>query len=88
MKSHASYIYSAYSFISTLPEDRISQIGNLEINGIPIPSFDEELLVSLCEDATKLFQREPNIVEIDGDAIVVGDIHGSLHDLIRIIQYI
>ena len=42
MKTHASYIYSAYSFISTLPEDRISQIGNFEFNGIPIPSFDEE----------------------------------------------
>lgn len=88
MTKRASYIYSAYSFIHSLPEEQITQIGNLTVEGNPIPSLDEDLLIGLCEDATQIFKTEENIIDIDGDSIIVGDIHGSFHDLIRIIRYI
>lgn len=56
-------------------------------NGNPIPSFDEQLLIKLCEDASKIFQKEDNIIELNGDVIIVGDIHGSFHDLLRNLNF-
>lgn len=53
-----------------------------------IPSFDEELIIDLCFNAQNIFQKESNILELEGDLIVVGDIHGSLHDLLRILKFI
>ena len=88
MNTPASYIYSAYSFIDSISEEQLCQVGNLSVDGIPIPSFDEDLLIKLCQDAKRIFKYEENTIEIDGDAIIVGDIHGSLHDLLRIIKYI
>lgn len=88
MKEHASYVFSAYSSILALPEEKILQVGNQFKNGYPIPSFDEDLLINLCGDAQKLFEKENNIIELEGDTIVIGDIHGSIHDLLRILKYI
>lgn len=88
MTEHASYIFSAYSTILSLSEEEILQTGYQITNGSPIPSFDENLLIELCKDAQKLFKNEENIINLEGDIIVVGDIHGSLHDLLRILKYI
>lgn len=88
MSTPAAYIYSAYSFIKSLSDDELLQVGNLSTEGTPIPSFDQDLLIQLCKDAIKVFQNEPNIIEIEGDTIIVGDIHGSLHDLLRILRFI
>lgn len=88
MTEHASYIYDTYSFIHSLPMEQILQVGNLEIDGTPIPSFDEDLLINICEDATKLFEKEDNNLKIEGDVIIVGDLHGNFLDLLRILKYI
>ncbi|OHT10605.1 Serine/threonine-protein phosphatase PP1 [Tritrichomonas foetus] len=83
MASPAFQVFSAYSFVYTLPEDLITSVGE----SIAIPSFDEDVLSRLCQQALKLFEKEEIVSEIDGDVIVVGDIHGSLHDLLRIINF-
>lgn len=85
---HASYIFSAYSFVKTLSKEKLLQVGDQSFEENPIPSFDEDLLIHLCQDVQKIFEKEDNIVNIEGDVIVVGDIHGSFHDLLRIINYI
>ena len=61
---------------------------DLSVDGCLIPSFDEDLLIQLCEDATRVFQNEENTIIIEGDVIIIGDIHGSFHDLLRIIRLI
>lgn len=88
MSTPASYIFASYSFIHSLPEEQLLYVGNFAAEGSPIPSFDENLLIRLCEDAEKVLQKDENIIEMDGDVIIVGDIHGSLHDLLRILRYI
>lgn len=88
MESISSYILSAYSFISSNTDDMLLDAGNRSKNGNPIPSFDENLLIDLCSEATQIFANEKNILEIEGDIIIVGDIHGSLHDLLRILKFI
>ena len=88
MKQCASYILSAYSFVFTEPHDKILNTGYQLKDGNPIPSFDENLLINLCENAQQVFEKEENVLNIEGDFIVVGDIHGSLHDLLRILKFI
>lgn len=40
----------------------------------------------LCETASEIFQEEPNVVKVTGKAVIVGDLHGQLDDLIRILK--
>lgn len=88
MVESASYVLSAYSFIFTEKIDQILDVGYQSREGNPIPSFDENLLIDLCSEATQVFRTEDNTLKIDGDVIIVGDIHGSLHDLLRILKFI
>lgn len=88
MTNSAKEVLSAYSFISNLSLEQIIDVGNQSKNGKPIPSFSEDLLIKLCAEARKVFKKEENILSIDGDLIIVGDIHGSLHDLLRILKFV
>lgn len=88
MNAHASYIFSSYSTVLSRSKDNILQVGDLSADGIPIPSFDEDLLINLCTETKAIFENENNIVNVNGDTIIVGDIHGSLHDLLRILNFI
>lgn len=88
MSNIAAYIFSAYSFISNLPLEQLLDVGNSAKNGIPIPSFTEDILIKLCQETRDIFKNENNVLEIKGDLIVVGDVHGSFHDLLRILKYV
>ena len=52
-----------------------------------LPRIPYKLLTDLLQDATLIFKSEPNIIRINSPVVVVGDIHGSLHDLLRIIKF-
>lgn len=88
MSRVASYILTAYASITSLPPDKLLDVGYQTKDPTPIPSFDENLLIDLCNEAQKIFESENNILEIEGNFIIVGDIHGSFHDLLRILQFI
>lgn len=88
MTDLASKIFATYSTILYLSKEEILQVGHNTNDARPIPSFDQELLMSLCSEAQTIFSKEDVVLEIDGDVVVVGDIHGSLHDLLRILNYI
>ncbi|KAK8841063.1 hypothetical protein M9Y10_027901 [Tritrichomonas musculus] len=88
MSKTASYILSAYSFLFEHLIDKVLDVGYQAKNGNPIPSFDEELLIDLCSESQSLFEKESNVLELSGDFIIVGDIHGSLHDLFRILKFL
>lgn len=89
MTEHASYVYSTYSKYFTLTPEEIFRIGRNNVDDSnPIPSFDENLLINLCGDAKRIFESEEIVLKITGDTIFVGDVHGSYHDLIRILNHI
>ena len=88
MKKTASYILSAYSFLFKYSIDKLLDVGYQSKNGNPIPSFDEDILIQLCSEAKLVFSKEKNVLSIEGDVIIVGDIHGSFHDLLRILNFI
>lgn len=87
-KTISSYVISTYSFIFTSSIDSLLRVGYIGSNeAVAIPSFEQNLLINLCSEAEITFQNEPNLLRIHGDTIVVGDIHGSFHDLLRIIKF-
>jgi diadenosine tetraphosphatase ApaH/serine/threonine PP2A family protein phosphatase len=53
---------------------------------VPLPIFSAEDLTSLCTAAVEHFQSQPICLRIDSAVVIVGDLHGSIHDLLRIIR--
>ena len=49
-----------------------------------LPSF--EVIASLIKAATAEFDKEPSLLDLKGDWVVVGDIHGNIDDLLRIFE--
>lgn len=46
--------------------------------------YDRNILISICEKVSELFKKEPIVLDLKGDCIVVGDLHGHILDLYRI----
>lgn len=53
-----------------------------------LPRIPYKLLTDLLQDATLIFKSEPNIIRINSPVVVVGDIHGHILDLFRILKKI
>lgn len=51
----------------------------------PLPSFPVEDLLELLNDAIPVFQKLPNVLRLEGDFYIVGDLHGNIRDLVRIL---
>ena len=56
-------------------------------NEYPIPRFNTDNLILLCNETTKILQNEKTLLKIDGPVIIVGDLHGNISDLCRIIRF-
>lgn len=87
MSKPADSVLTAYSFISTITIEKILSFGHRFKDGKPIPSFDEQLLIELSQEAQQIFMKERITLEIEGNLIVVGNLHGNLFDLLRILRY-
>lgn len=53
---------------------------------ITLPFYPETVVVSLCKRAQELLLKEPIITEVEFPALVVGDLHGNIYDLFRILR--
>lgn len=51
-----------------------------------LPIVPERILQNLCKTAMYYFQREPMVVKLNSSAIIVGDLHGHILDLFRILK--
>ena len=51
-----------------------------------IPKFASHLVASLLSECNALQRGKPPLLRLHGNFIVVGDLHGDLHDLLRVIQ--
>ena len=49
-----------------------------------VPEFDQSLLIDLCQRTVELLRTKPTLVHLKTPIHVVGDLHGSLHDLVTI----
>lgn len=46
----------------------------------------EETVIRACRQVKDVFAREPVMLEIDANIVVVGDLHGNIDDLLRIFE--
>ncbi|OHT08163.1 Ser/Thr protein phosphatase [Tritrichomonas foetus] len=84
LPSSVTEILSAYEKILNLPEDKAEEIGRT----IPIPHFDSSVILDLCRCTMSVFQSKDTLVETISPIYILGDIHGNLFDLLRILIYI
>jgi protein phosphatase len=59
--------------------------SNLETK-IPIPFLSQQSLIYIASHARNLLMNEEILLQIEGSFIIVGDLHGNLHELIIIFR--
>ncbi|OHT07751.1 Ser/Thr protein phosphatase [Tritrichomonas foetus] len=73
-----------------------NQLINQDVNAIqpedigttlPIPFFPQQTLMSLCNEAILALSQSEALVCLRAPIYVVGDLHGNIFDLIRILQH-
>ena len=57
--------------------------GKEQIRITQIPS---DIMITLCQNLRYIFSLENTVIDIQSPIVVVGDLHGQLFDLLRIIQ--
>ncbi|EAX92572.1 serine/threonine protein phosphatase, putative [Trichomonas vaginalis G3] len=70
----------------------ISEItGYVELHASKIlpttfPIMEPEIIKELTQTATNIFKDEPSLLETNSDIVIVGDLHGQVFDLIRVLD--
>jgi len=69
------------SLIVTLPLD-----FRKDSTLVSVPIIPDKDIAFICNEAEKIFSSEPSCLKLTSPFVIVGDIHGHLFDLVRIIQ--
>ncbi|OHS95272.1 Serine/threonine-protein phosphatase PP1 isozyme 5 [Tritrichomonas foetus] len=77
-----SFVMKCYTPLLHLDINDILKIGK----ETPLPRFDEQTLIEMLELAEKDFSNNPALVMTCESVIIIGDLHGNLHDFLRIIN--
>ena len=72
--------------LSAYKEVFIAASRNIETVGesVPLPHFQVEILMDLLNETRHILSFGKTVVHLDGNFVIVGDIHGSLHDLLTV----
>ena len=82
MSKAAEMVVSAYqAILNSSTENTLEALRHH-----PLPFFSEHCLTMLCQDAKELFKSQPTLVEVNKSVNIVGDLHGSIFDLLRILK--
>ncbi|OHT13141.1 Ser/Thr protein phosphatase [Tritrichomonas foetus] len=89
MSFGAATILKAYNpYISELTFKEIVELGIIN----HIPCFGEKIIFALCDEVFDEIKKSEPVIHLESPTYssfyVIGDIHGNLHDLIRIINEI
>ncbi|OHS99929.1 Serine/threonine-protein phosphatase PP1 isozyme 9 [Tritrichomonas foetus] len=77
--------FDIISHYQTILENPKFNLDNLGID-IPIPLVSLNVLRRLCDNAIRILECEPSLMRLKGPIFIVGDLHGSLHDLLQILH--
>lgn len=77
---------TVYNAFLPLFSDKNINFEHVGTENLPLPSFPLVLVKDLLKEAEEMFSKEiSNVAHLDGDIFVIGDIHGNIRDLIRIL---
>ncbi|OHT01617.1 hypothetical protein TRFO_07532 [Tritrichomonas foetus] len=80
----ANEVYAALEEIIHHDPDLIRYAGVK----FPLPRFTVTTYLELFKQAINVLKDQPSLIKVNGRINVVGDIHGNLHDMLRIIKSI
>ncbi|KAK8845784.1 hypothetical protein M9Y10_020704 [Tritrichomonas musculus] len=82
----SSFILHNYRHLLNGNNESIEKLGTEDLK---IPKFNEEDLIDLCDSAIFTLKKiNKTLLYIPSPSIVIGDLHGNLHDLIRLMNAI
>lgn len=61
-----------------------SKIGSPDL---PLPFFNDKLYENICSKVMEIMRNEPTLLILPAPIVIIGDLHGSLLDFLRIIIY-
>ena len=76
-------VINAYRPILDLDQDATAGIGS----DTPIPDFPTKLIMDLCDCYITVLQKKDTLIEVDAPVYILGDIHGNIFDLLRLLIY-
>lgn len=77
--------YEIYQFFAMISTQDIVKFCNKE-SVLRIPIIPPTIVQKLCESVKKIFESENILLRLKGQMIIVGDLHGHIMDLFRIIK--
>ncbi|OHS98140.1 Serine/threonine-protein phosphatase PP1 [Tritrichomonas foetus] len=75
-------IFSRYFDIFAASDFDYTKIGHR----VEIPKFSRLILSNLLNQSKEKFQKESTLLRIDGEVLIIGDLHGNILDLLRILN--
>jgi protein phosphatase len=80
----AQTVIAAFHPLLTTDQSSDEEFGR----SIPLPTFSHELVRSVCDAALLHFTKVPIVLDINGPLYVIGDVHGNVVDLLRILKVV
>jgi protein phosphatase len=74
-------VLESFARILSLPAAQVGEIGTR----FPLPSFPVSHVLELVASATSHFSNQPSLLELDPPIYLIGDIHGNIFDLVRLL---
>lgn len=74
-------VLSAFAPILSLRAEELENIGIL----VAIPTFDAHSVAALADRAKETFKAQDTMIDIETPTYIIGDLHGNIFDLIRIL---
>ena len=78
-------VQSIYSYFSSLISSKIEDYASIKIR-LRIPLVPIDIVFTILNKIIAIFKEEPNVLKIESDVIVVGDLCGHFLDLLRILR--
>ncbi|EAY05119.1 Ser/Thr protein phosphatase, putative [Trichomonas vaginalis G3] len=82
MNGSVEYVLHLYSPFFHATNDELNFVGTK----MPVPRLNPEVIRDIIVSAQEHFKNQPNVLNLELPMYVVGDIHGNLKDLLRIIS--
>jgi hypothetical protein len=77
VRDEAKYLHMLESLLGLSPSELRLQMDNS-------PTFHENLIVDLMKRLIEVLSEEDNVLILQSDIVVCGDIHGQLYDLFKL----
>ena len=88
MESDLDWLTGYRQYITSLLLHDVSLYSEKKLK-LKLPHFSINSLINLCNKAFELFSKEPILLNLntnDSSVVIIGDLHGHILDLLRIIQ--